>query len=1593
MATSQGSLLATGITATALVTVACIPALRSISARWHSRRTGYRFLHSLYSDQDGTATEESSKAFSDVPQRCVIAIFTLSGLLSSLSLAVLTTAGRGSPFYPGPTELWLHFANWILLTGGTVALFAEPSSTKRYLLGLWNSLSCALLATAICTQVALIGSWIDSPSIHTIPDLIILAEVLLALVIATVSCLLPRRPDVFRNGKAVDRQSTTSFLSMISFSWANPVLVFAIKNQRLNIDDLPELNHSTRSRTLLESFTKTRKKGQKLWVTLVHEHSSALLLQFVLVSVVSVLSFAPQIALLGILRSLEARAAGIWNPVITWLWVIGLGGSILLESTVESWLFWVVYYKLAVPVYEQLSAVIFAKSLRRKDVKGSQASTDSRNEIKPGESDDNDGDGENDSQNSRQATINLIAVDAKRISDFAAFNYIIVGTVVRLSVAFTILDRLIGWKSLCAGLLVAVIVTPLNIVTANKYSAAQTSLMKFRDQKMAIITEALQGIRQIKFSALETQWEKKIFDIRNTELHSQWMAFLYDVGLISIWILGPIMLSAVSLGVYSMLYGGLSASVAFTTMAIFSSLEFSLAILPELIADFIEAYVSSNRVDKYLESAERDRTLTPADYVAFEKATLAWPAEDAEGDSERFMLKDLDVRFPLNGLSVISGKTGSGKSLLLAAIIGEADIVDGEVFVPVAPPLEERFDDKATKANWIINSAIAYVSQIPWIENATIRDNILFGLPLDSERYNMVLFACALEKDFEMLPDGELTDIGANGINLSGGQKWRVSFARALYSRAGILIMDDIFSALDAQTGRHLHVHALNGELCQGRTRILVTHHVGLCLSSADYSVHLDRGMVQHSGSVAELKRTGSFADILAQPENENGKDRKESVETVEDEVEESNILQKILSHRSHRSASHEHIESQSKTQIPKKFQQDENREVGSIKTGHYIKYLRSGGSVLYWLVVLLIFCLSAVFTVGRSWWVSIWTRASQQHSITGERLDILSHVANASPQLKSDHSLFFYLGIYFALSVITCLLGTIKYMLLLRATIHSSRNLFKNLTYAVLRAPLRWLDTVPVGRILNRFTADFNMIDSKLPYDLGFMLYNVLDVVGIVVAGFLVSPLLILFAIVLLMICIYYSQRYLMGAREIKRLESNAKSPIFEQFGSALIGLTTIRAFGKTQTYVERMYKKIDHHAQANWNLWLFNRWLSFRMNVVGAIFSTLTAVLIISLKGIDAPLAGFALSFALQYTASIMWALRRYANVELDMNAAERVLEYSSIDIENQEGDNAPAAWPTEGRLEVTDLVVGYAPDLPAVLRGLSFTVEKNQRVGVVGRTGAGKSSLTLALFRFLEPWSGSIFIDGIDVSKIKLQDLRSRLAIIPQDPVLFSGTIRSNLDPFDEYSDAELHDALERVHLVSNIPKQGTRRSSFAHSAQQVSGASGYTTPTLISNNGSASAPTMDTAHTTAATSAQSTTSNLNIFTSLCSTISEGGLNLSQGQRQLLCLARAIISKPKIMVLDEATSAVDMSTDALIQRSIRSEFGRNSTTLLVIAHRLSTIADFDRILVMDAGQAVEFGAPKELMGIEGGVFRSLVEESGERELLETVIFQDPE
>lgn len=713
-------------------------------------------------------------------------------------------------------------------------------------------------------------------------------------------------------------------------------------------------------------------------------------------------------------------------------------------------------------------------------------------------------------------------------------------------------------------------------------------------------------------------------------------------------------------------------------------------------------------------------------------------------------------------------------------------------------------------------------------------------------------------------------------------------------------------SAVDAHVGRHILEHCLTGELAFGRTRILVTHHIELVSPYCRYLVQLgDDGSVMS----AESREVNSPSD------GPSGKPVSPLSTYIPDNVR---------INRDDESGA-----------AAKKFIEEEKREKGRVSTTILVKYFRSSGLAL-WALTFAVFALVPVAILGRAWWVKLWTE------------DIKIQHRSIVEGDSSTH-LIFYLGVYLGISLIVSVIVCIKIYMICAGSLRASKILFEEMTFKVLRAPLRWLDTVPLGRILNRLVSDFRLLDSQLAKDLQYFLTGFFSVATITIAGLFVTPFMIIPLVVLGLLCLYCINTYLHGARYLKRLESSAKSPVFELYGSALIGLATIRSSDKTEDYFRRMFERIDTYSVSTYYLWLTKQWMGFRMGIVGSLFAFCVAASV-GLTRVDASLAGFALSFALDYSDAIINSIRHYSSVELDMNSTERIVEYTSIETEDQSGADPPASWPPEGRITVTDLEVGYAPDLPSVLKGVTFVIEPMSRIGVVGRTGSGKTSLTLALFRFLEAQRGQINIDGIDIAKLKLHELRSRLAIIPQDPVVFSGTLRSNLDPFNDGTDDELRDALKRVYLIDQEDSNGIR------------------SPNQASPNGTAS-----------------NQRNTNPFANLSTPISQSGLNLSQGQRQLLCLARAIVTQPKIIILDEATSAVDMATDALIQKSIREQF--KNSTLLVIAHRLSTISDFDKVLVINEGRVVEFDEPRALMA-KKGMFAGMVGDSGERAVLEEMI-----
>ncbi|KAK1597465.1 ABC transporter [Colletotrichum navitas] len=1556
-----------------VVALTSVPALVGLVKQFRTRRPKDHF----YEDVDGKSTAESSAAFSNRWPKTFIFLFALLGLAVSLANSIVSiSSSHTGKFDSLFIADWLAAGIWASLQA--VGIVATNDSVHAYNLGLWLWFSGLVFAAVQVLQDTVVLDHLleDNPVSFGLK----VASLVLTVGIVVTGVALPRRPDVYYNGKVVDRIRTVPAYSRFTWGWGAEIIDLATKKKDLDASDLPKPDHLTRSEDSAAAWKAYNfDSDSNLWWSIIWAYRVPLFIQWSIAISKAFLSFAPSWITLQILEALQRKQHGEDVPMDIWILVFWLGLAILADAWAEATMFWLSWADLCIPLRGTLSALVFEKSMRRKNVKAAskQESEPAEDEAskKDGDKSKKDDDEEPEEDNvlkSKQAIINLIGVDAKRISDFSGFQFLFPSSSAKLIVAVWFLVYLLGWGPLCAGLFAWAILLPINFTYAKVYSKAQDKLMKIRDQKLAVVNEALVGMRQIKFSALEPQWEKRILDVREKELGALWQVFKGDTVLFGMWITSPIALAAVSLAVYAFLNGTLIPSVAFVSIGVFKNLEVTLAVIPELITDVIDANISVKRIQDYLNGPEKTQTVTEGPEVAFENATIAWPVDEETKDEDRFILRDVNLTFPAGELSVISGKTGTGKSLMLAAILGESDLLSGTIYAPKPPARHERNDDKANPGNWIIPSSIFFVGQIPWIENSTLKNNILFGLPLDEERYNKTIEVCALKKDLEMLTDGDKTELGANGINLSGGQKWRLTLARAIYSRAGILVLDDIFSAVDAHVGRHIYEKCLTGELCQGRTRILVTHHVALCEPKTKFLVELGDGTVQHSGFLSELNEDGTLQLIKSHEQSSQEMEDEEGTAVNSEEASaiepaeiaelngDGGVLKKVPS------------------KAARQFVEDEAREKGSIKKHVYAAYLNQSGGWPWWLCGFGLFVIYQFVVIGRSWWLRIWTGESGQsvsassfhhepqhqyaYALTLQHSELHVPPPSGTVSVTMDKDTLFYLGVYVGISAFSAVLGTGRFFYFFVMSYKASRSMFEGITSTVLRTPLRWLDTVPTGRVLNRFTADFNVIDNRLGMDLSGVFGAILSVLGICITAFYVSPVIIPLACVLLLIAVWIASRYLAGARPAKRLESTTKSPLFDLFGSTLVGMMTIRGADKAQVYIDAMYASLDDYGMATWHLWLFNRWMGWRMSVIGAFFSTAVGFVVLGTTSMDAALAGFTLSFALEFSQAIVWSIRHYANIELDMNAAERVVEYSNLKTEDQGGIDPPATWPTEGRLEVKDLVVSYADDLAPVLKGLTFSVNRNERIGVIGRTGAGKSSLTLALFRFLEARSGSIHVDGLDISKVKLHELRSRLAIIPQDPVLFSGTVRSNLDPFDNQTDDDLRDSLQRVHLVdSNPPTPRNARSDAAADGDDA---------------GPSAAPSIDASQ-----------KNTNVFRNLNSPIAEGGGNLSQGQRQLLCLARAIVSRPKVMVLDEATSAVDMTTDALIQRSIREEF--NDSTLIVIAHRLSTIADFDRILVLSDGAVAEYGSPRELWEKDDSVFRGMCEESGEKEKLKNIIF----
>ncbi|KAJ3237858.1 hypothetical protein HDU81_008767 [Chytriomyces hyalinus] len=949
-------------------------------------------------------------------------------------------------------------------------------------------------------------------------------------------------------------------------------------------------------------------------------------------------------------------------------------------------------------------------------------------------------------------------------------------------------------------------------------------------------------------------------------------------------------------------------------------------------------------------------------------AAIDVPAVGASPEEQgAFELRDITLTFPLHELSVVTGSTGSGKTSLLLSLLGELKRIRGYGFLP-----DPRREPGAT---------VAYVAQTAFLLNATIRDNILFGNPYDEDRYDAVIEACALVRDLEILEGGDMTEIGEKGINMSGGQKQRIALARAAYSHASIILLDDCLSAVDAPTARHLLFKCIMGPLMEI--------------------------VVMRNGEVAG---SGNLSQVLANPDLDLIISKENAVAEVEE----------LALHRADEILKKTDAEGKTKVALKgvskkgTKIVDDEEKSTGSVKLAVYVSYFRASGGFLFFLVFLLAFICSTGVGFLSDLWIKIWTDASrtpQQNStsimshslaskivelsdimwlspssrfnVYSDRVDASSGLAVASslppllvapPSSAPDHSATYYISVYAGLSLLGLLVSVLTRLWVLYGGLMGSRALHKKLANAVFGAPMRFFEKTPVGRLLNRFTKDMATIDNECMDSLDSFFRLIIQMATTVILILYVAPASGLIIPVVALCYYWISSLYLEASRELKRLESISNSPIYAQFSETLIGVSTVRAYGTEKRFSAKMEDKVDANNRNSFYLWTANRWLNLRCEYLSAVMTSVVGAAII-VAGLDPGWAGLTMIYVFEFTSNLTWLIRCHANMDMAMNAVERVDEYAAIEQEPPaviEHHRPPPNWPSHGQIDVSNLSLRYNDDLPNVLHNLSFSVKAGEKIGVVGRTGAGKSTLTLAFFRILNKFEGSIIIDGIDISKIGLRDLRSRLTIIPQDPVLFEGSLRFNLDPMSAYTDEVIWDAVKSVGLLESMQTGAVSRNPSSTDLLK----------TASSSTAAATAPMIPKSVDTNASASVGKTPSGGLNLTLDYEVSEAGNNFSQGQRQLICMARAILRQTKVFFLDEATASVDESTDANIQTTIRNSF--KDATVVTIAHRLKTIIDYDRVLVLERGRIEEFDTPANLLGKPNGIFSKMCQESGELERL---------
>ncbi|KAF5326729.1 hypothetical protein D9619_003945 [Psilocybe cf. subviscida] len=1261
--------------------------------------------------------------------------------------------------------------------------------------------------------------------------------------------------------------------------------------------------------------------------------------------------------------------------------------------------------RASIRLRQALMAAIYDKSLKRKDFSGVVNKDDQGEKATvPGAKTSKAQAAANKKNDNPKAgadigkIVNLMSSDCNRLSFVISTLNMVYGAPFEIIIAIVFLYQLLGWSAF-AGFSVTLIIWPVNTYLTRRRLQITKKHTNAIDKRMGVLNELIAAIKLIKFYGWEEKWIGKVDKARADELEMLVATRINSVLINAIWTIAPVMVSVGSFYAYVMSGHDLTIGKAFTALALFNMVKDPVRGIPSSILRLTQGAVSLKRIEVYLNEDEVDgqvsslktRTASsgqnvPADGLGLNNATLTWnsvteaiesshsrkqltaqadgnvdevlssDASQPEINEDRlFELQDITVMFPERKMTVIMGPTASGKTALLMALLGEMTLLKGEIIMA---------KDTSRVDEYALTSSISYAAQTPWLRHQSIRDNILFGSPYNEQRYYQVLECCALNPDLNTLEDGDSTEIGARGINLSGGQKARVALARAVYARTKYVLLDDPLSAVDSHTARHLFDNLLTGPLLANRTVILVTHHIELVLPGTNYLVKMLDGRVDVQGSVEDLKSLGVLDDLIYKSD--------EQAKNLQTDMAEEAAVEGSTKDDKSTTPAAAAVSQDPVAKKPKKLVKDEHREVGGVKWKVYKTYLRAS-SYWTWVIIVTFTVILQLLTLGNKLWIRIWGDAYTSSSVpelqsySDNSLYALSlsqtplrHSA-VTPWNWPDASVhpLFYVGIYAGIGLATALAINIAGITQYTGALRASRLLFGQLLRSVVRATFRFHDTTPQGRILNRFGQDIQMIDTDLAASLQSVNSSMADFFTSVVTIVVVFPPLVLPALIIGYIYRELAAAYLRTGRDIRRMMSNSRSPIYSDFGELLEGIVTVRAFSAEIRFLENLYVRLDVYTKFWYFFWMTNRWLMINYDMLGGFSILVTSLFSIYKLNNDAGLAGLCITSAMSFTRSIYWASRNWTG-----DAVERIIEYLGIPQEQPavvESNRVPAYWPSRSSpnpiLVLDNVNVKYAEDLPAVLQNVSLQLKAGERVGLLGRTGSGKSTLAMSILRFVDPSNGCIFIDGIDISTIGTYDLRSRLTFIPQDATLFSGTLRENLNPFGEYTDAECIDVLCRVGLIDpEVVTEPTSDSETTSTSEIVDAVRGSSSQSL---------------ETRSTQTQVERDSNKPIIT-LDTKIAAGGLNMSQGQRQLIAMARALLRNSSIIILDEATSSIDFTTDAKIQKVIREGF--TESLLLTIAHRLHTVIDYDRLIVLDKGKVVEFDTPWNLIHKDNGVFKDI-------------------